>query len=378
MSDPSLSPSSRDNDPIDAEFEPADPTPKPRKQGSAGPGWFAFSLLALICLGMSAAGAGLIPGLKPGATKLEALQTDIVTLQTDRTAQTEQTTTLNTELEALKSRADNLQADRTRAMSDIRGLRGEIEALQADISALQRARIASLSEEEGDSSDEAVSTTPPDLSAIETRVRAFEDALVSQLADYDNALELLKTRVAELEAQASDEGLTNASASNARTEAALALSAIEAAARRGRPFLTAHQRLASAMPSNQAVQRLSPIAAKPIPTISDLATQFPALNRQAFDEEARQAGSGSSWIRGIFGDGIQVRREGETTVRGTLEAAETSLQEGDLTSAIALIKGLDPDLQAVFTDWLNNAEDRHMLEQSLEALRLTMIAEERP
>lgn len=83
-------------------------------------------------------------------------------------------------------------------------------------------------------------------------------------------------------------------------------------------------------------------------------------------------------MRGIFGDGIQIRREGETTNRGTLEAAASSLEAGDLPGAIALIDTLDPDLQAVFTDWRNNADDRHMLEQSLEALRLTMIAEERP
>ena len=377
MSDPSLSPSSRDDDPIDAEFEPAEPTSKQREKRSSGPGWIAFGSLAIICLGMSAAGAGLIPGFEPGAAKLEALQTDVVTLQSDRTAQTEQASTLNTELEALKSRADNLQADRTRAMTDIRGLRGEIEALQADISALQRARIASLSETENGTAD-AAPPSLPDLSTFETRVRAVEDALVSQLADYDNALELLKVRVSELETRASNDTLTSASASNARTEAALALSAIEAAARRGRPFLTAHQKLVAAMPGNQAVQRLSPIAAKPIPTVSDLANQLPELNRQALDTEARQNGTGSSWIRGIFGDGIQVRREGQTTVRGTLDVAETRLQEGDLPAAIALIEALDPDLQPVFTDWLNNAQDRHMLEQSLEALRLTMIAEERP
>lgn len=377
MSDPSLSPSARDNDPIDAEFEPAAPAPNARDLGRSGPGWLAFGVLALLCVGISATSAGLIPGLQPGASKLDAMQTDITTLQTDRAAQTERTSTLNTELEALKSRADNLQADRTRAMSDIRGLRGEIEALQEDISALQRARIASLSEE----TDGAETTTQPnlpDLSAIEARVQAVEDALVGQLADYDNALALLKTRVDQLEAQASDESLTSASASNARTEAALALSAIEAAARRGRPFLTAHQRLGAAMPGNQAVQRLSPIAAKPVPTAADLANQLPALIGEALDAEARLSGTGSSWIRGIFGDGIQVRREGETTVRGTLEAAQTSAQAGDLPNAIALIRSLTPDLQAVFTDWLNNAEDRHMLEQSLEALRLTMIAEERP
>ena len=110
MSDPSLSPSGRDNDPIDAEFEPASVSPKPKARQNTGPGWLAFIVLAVICLGLSAAGAGLVPGFKPGADDLNTIQTDLASLQSERAAQTEQTTTLNTELEALKSRADNLQA----------------------------------------------------------------------------------------------------------------------------------------------------------------------------------------------------------------------------------------------------------------------------
>jgi hypothetical protein len=377
MSDPSLSPSERDNDPIDAEFEPASTSSKSKPDRNAGPGWLAFTGLAVICLGLSAAGAGLVPGFKPGADDLNALKTDLAALQSERATQSEQSATLNTELEALKSRADNLQADRTRAMTDIRGLRGEIEALQGDISALQRAQIANFSESD-EPSAMPMPAERPDLTALETRVSAVEDALVTQLGAYENALELLKTRLATLEAQASDESLTSATATNARTEAALALSAIEAAARRGRPFLTAQQKLVTAMPGNQAAQRLAPIAPKAVPTGADLTNDFSALMREALDAEARLEGTGSSWMRGIFGDGIQIRREGETTSRGTLEAAESSLEAGDLAGAITLIETLDPDLQAVFTDWRNNAEDRHMLEQSLEALRLTMIAEERP
>lgn len=377
MSDPSLSPSERDNDPIDAEFEPASTPIKSRADRNAGPGWLAFTVLAVMCLGLSAAGAGLVPGFKPGADDLNMLQNDLATLQSERATQSEQSATLNTELEALKSRADNLQADRTRAMTDIRGLRGEIEALQGDISALQRAQIANLSESD-ETAPMPMPAERPDLTALETRVSAVEDALVTQLGAYENALELLKTRLVTLEAQASDESLTSATATNARTEAALALSAIEAAARRGRPFLTAQQKLVTAMPGNQAAQRLAPIASKAVPTGADLTNDFPALMREALDAEARLEGTGSSWMRGIFGDGIQIRREGETTNRGTLEAAESSLEAGDLAGAITLIETLDPDLQAVFTDWRNNAEDRHMLEQSLEALRLTMIAEERP
>ncbi|MEO0467881.1 MAG: hypothetical protein AAF216_15180, partial [Pseudomonadota bacterium] len=99
---------------------------------------------------------------------------------------------------------------------------------------------------------------------------------------------------------------------------------------------------------------------------------------EALDQDARDDGAGSSWMRTVFGDGIQIRRSGETTPRDQLMTAQTALEAGDLATAIEQIRSLDADLQPVFTDWLDNADNRYRLEETLEALRLTMIAEERP
>ena len=132
------------------------------------------------------------------------------------------------------------------------------------------------------------------------------------------------------------------------------------------------------MPSNQAVARLSSIASEAIPTVADLRAAFPALRTQALDLDAQAEGGASGWMRGLFGDGIQVRQSGEVTTSDQLDAAAAALQAGDLSNAIQSVRALDADLQPVFTDWLDNAEDRLLLEETLEALRLTMIAEERP
>ena len=376
MSDPSLDPAPGDEAPIDAEFEPAAPAPKTSSDRKSGPGWISFVALALVCLGLSAYGAGLIPGMKPGAADMETLQTNIDVLQAGQTERASIADGLVTDVAALKSRADGLQADRTRLVTDIRAVRSEIETLEADISTLQRARIAGLAEQEDETPPTEIEL--PDLTALETRVASLEDALVTQLGNYESALELLKTRLAELETQAQTERLTAATDTNARTEAALALSAIEAAARRGRPFLTAHQRLSAAMPGNQAIDRLADIAPNPVPTLAELRADLPGLIDEALDQDARDEGTGSSWMRTVFGDGIQVKRTGETSTRDQLVAAQAALGAGDLATAIQQIRSLDADLQPVFTDWLNNADNRFRLEETLEALRLTMIAEERP
>jgi len=285
------------------------------------------------------------------------------------------TETLNTEIAALQARADSLSADRTRASTDLRNIRTEIETLQADISVLQRARVASLAD--GNTSPGA-SDDSPDLAALTNRVTAIEDALVTQLSTYETTLESLKTRLNRLETQAASDGLNAANATNVKTEAALALSAIEAAARRGRPFLSAQQKLATALPGNEAVTRLAPLASQAVPTLSDLRASFPALVQTALDNSARAEGGSSSWIRGVFGDGIQVRKQGEVTSSDHLDRARTALDAGELAESIEHIRAADSEIQPVFTDWMDNAENRHMLEQTLEALRLTMIAEERP
>jgi len=379
MTDSTLPPLSQDEDPIDAEFEPATRDEKGSSQGNQGPGWLAFGLLfgiTLLALGLAAATAGFVPGFKPGSGSVAAIQSDLSVVQTTLSQDRAETNTLSTDVSALRTRADSLAADRTRTNTQMRALRTEIETLQADISMLQRARVASIADQGSETNSDAAGET--DFSPLAARVTALEDALVTQLGEYDATLERLKRQIETLEAQATSEGLNAASASNARTDAALALSAIEAAARRGRPFLSAQQKLSAAMPSNDAVAGLAPIAAKAVPTMTELRDSFPGLTDQALDASAQAEGGSAGWMRTLFGDGIQVRQTGETTNNDHLNAAKAALDTGDLLEAIQHIRAADANIQSVFTDWLNNAEDRHQLEQTLEALRLTMIAEERP
>lgn len=378
MTSEPIPPSAEDATPIDAEFEPARRSPSTPESARSGPGWSALggvSAIALFGLFLAAANAGFIPGLHPGSARISALEANIEQLNETLSQDSSQTDTLVTDIATLKSRADSLLADRTRGVTEIRDIRGEIETLQADISILQRVRVASLA---ADSPTAEPQTGGSDQSSFDARIAALEDALVTELSGYDSALENIKTRLKSLEDAVASERFATANATNARTEAALALSAIEAAARRGRPFLTAHQKLSAALPQNDAVERLAPIAGTAIPTRADLRAAYPALMERALRKAASTSGGGASWMRNLFGDGIQMRQQGSVTSRDHLDRALAALDDDDLAGAVEHVRAVDADLQPVFTDWVNNAEDRHQLEQTLEALRLTMIAKERP
>jgi len=378
MTSSSLPPETGDDLPIDAEFEPAEIKSDQEKGTPSGPGWIAFGglgLFTLVGFALAAGSAGFIPGFQPGASKTAALETRLDAVSTTQASSAEQAMSQGAEIAALKGRADSLRADRTRTVTDMRAMRDEVDSIQADIAALQRARVASLAEGAGSQNDAAA---PAGVAALDARISAVEDALVSQLDGYNLALDLLKTRLDALEEKAGAESLTATSATNNRTEAALALSAIEAAARRGRPFLSAYQRLNTAMPGNGAVRSLSSVSSKAVPTRADLTATLPALINAALDQEARTGAGGSGWMRDLFGDGIQVRRKDAVTTRDHLDLATSALDAGEMAETIEHIRAIDTDLQPVFTDWLQNAEDRHLLEETLEALRLTMIAEERP
>ena len=367
-----------DDAPIDAEFEPALPKAKSATRASGGPGWVAFGLVSLIAfsgLALAAIAAGLVPFYKPGSSEIATLEAQIAALEQADSAGETQAASLSSDLTALSTRADRLAADNRQADQTLETLRAEIDAIQVDISALQRARVASLA----DGTDRQPSADPaPDVAALNARIAAAEQALVVQLDAYTSDIESLKLRITALEDRAGSDALNAASSTNSRTEAALALSAIEAAARRGRPFLTAYQRLETAMPGNDAVARLSPIASKAVPTLSDLRATYPALMDRALDLDAETTPGNSGWMRNLFGDGIQVRRSDAVTARDHLNRALAALEAGELAETIEHIQAIDSNLQPVFTDWLQNAEDRHQLEETLEALRLAMIAEERP
>lgn len=362
--------------PIDAEFEPAQPVSTAQKL-RMGPGWRAFGLVCLLFLvsaGLILANYGLIPGLKPRGSETEALQARIVKAEADLQARTQS-------LESLQASVEESLAELNRLNSNIQGVSNAVDSLREDMDALEATPVTSTQAPNPESIDPLIISRLEALEASLANSAGEETNSSGETIVLDDQLTILRAEIDALRADLEQaqqapapipEPVTNTA------EAALALSSIEAAARRGRPFLSGYQQLAEALPNQRSVAALAPLAATGAPTLASLNDQFPALERRALDADAEAMGEAAGFMRGIFGDSLKVRRDGEVSSADLLDAASLALESGDLANAIAELEKLTPGPKAVFGDWLEKANGRLTLENTLEALRLTMIAKARP
>ncbi len=396
MSETTSPQATREDLAIDAEFEPA-----ASSLLSGGHRirlrWAVFAgvgLVVITSLFWAATASGLIPGLNQAAQDQAALQAENQTLRTQIEAAQTECADLSTRLQVIERRADQQDSSAQTGRQDLANLTATVAALGTDATSLRsdidalKAVPALTSTIDPETGETMITATDPALlnrlDALEQAITQFpatDPATTTQTDSLTTEVARLRTELAALQQslQISAAGTpVSARPEMSGTDIALALSAIEAAARRGRPFQSGYQRLVAAMPDEAAVLALQPIAATGALTIFDLREQFAALESRALDAEATDAGGATSLMRSIFGDGVKVRRAGQDNAVDRLEAAHDYLTRDNLRAAIAEIEALPPDVQSVFTDWLDNAQQRQSLDDALEALRLAMIAKDRP
>ncbi|MEM1390758.1 MAG: hypothetical protein AAGG45_06725 [Pseudomonadota bacterium] len=389
MSDPVYPPQDSDA-PIDAEFEPA---PKrraePKVKIRTGPGWFSFMLLgglSLVALGLSVISSDLLKNdestrniaaevdvLKVTAERadndLSSLQADIATTSSALSSLREARQSDSDRLEDITSTLGILEAD-LKSLSGSNAPSDQVDGLDALTSRLD-ALEAVLAER-----DPSVETAISDafdaselnrkIAALRSDVESIRDELATLRGDLSGLIE------------AQDEAMTRNAENTSVIDAAMALATIETAARRGQPFQTAFTQLEAAAPEQFELEALRPLSSTSVPTLPELVETFRTVKRDALKLDAESQGATQSFLNTLFGDGIRVRREGETSSVDALETAEAALMSGDLDAALSALETLPPNLQPVFTDWRQNASNRLTLERSLDRLRLAMIAKDRP
>lgn len=411
-------------EPIDADFEPAPaPEDEPRtKRDSRGPGWMGAGILALMAAGTGGA-IGLVADKPPfvsakAAPDVSALQTQIKDLIEDQSrldtsvtkmAQNSQDlesrlrtdlsalvdtggdganlSALITELDTVSKRLDDAMTAQPGSVT-LSQLTDRISALESvDTSGetstkdIARAiaglgeRLTALETTLADLPPPSVAATPESVSALETEIAALR----SEFNTISSASSEDQNRVAALieDMRTKEEtALASAAQSQASTEAALALSAIETASARGDRFEADYRDLRAAMPESATVRALSAAATTPVPTLNDLRADFPALRAAAIKASPKPTEPGAvGWLNRTFGDAITVKpakgEAGSTETR--LDDASHALKSGELPAAIDALTALDTAPKDVFADWITSANARITLDTNLADLRQTMI-----
>lgn len=394
-------------EPIDAEFRPAEPE---RVKVKRGPGWFSTLLLFLL----AAAGGGAIgysaselaPGhIAPERTTEIAAEDEPPTeplatqaaLEREAEARRDAASSLTQRLDRLDERLASTEdaisqpAEPGDPVDGSQPVRAEVEA---EIAALKR-RLAAL-ETAGSEAEAAPEELTRAIASLSARLEEVEGSLatlqagleargetdaalrseIEQLNEDSSALQSeLGTLRGDLETRQAEAGARQAELA----EAALALSQIDAAARRGQGFAPALSTLRRLRPDARGLDALQDFAAEGAPTLQQLTSRFDAM-AEAVTQASRPLaapGGAISFVERVFGDAVEIRREGQPDVRANLEAAETALDNDDLGGAIDAIAALEGNSAEAAAGWLRDARARRMLERTLDGVRLDLMAEDR-
>lgn len=388
-------------EPIDAEFRPAEPE---AARTARGPGWLSSLLLFLMAVaggGMLGYGASeLAPGRIAPVTAIEAPDepepepfASEAALELESEARRELAASLRERIETLEARLAAAEDAIAEPAASSPPNSAPDEDVSAEIAALKR-RLAAL-ESVGSDDEAAPEDLTRSLAALSLRMETLEAqlaALQSRLETGSEAEADLRSDVSRLTAETeqltrdlaslrSDTEARQAEAGTEarnRAEAALALSQMDAAARRGQGFAPALASLRRLRPDAQGLADLQDFAAEGAPTVQQLSATFDTM-AEAVRDASRPATEGRAigLVERIFGDAVEIRREGESGVGELLDTARTALEAADLGAAIGALEALEGPAAEAASAWLTQARQRRLLERTLDGVRLDLMAEDR-
>ncbi len=403
-------------EPIDAEFEPADPEPKPSGMALRVLAGAVCFILFIALAGLAGAGGAWLWGeLRPDAptpsepsaaieTRLEALEntvsaltgvdarlnaleereiTDAVPAEALR-AFDEEISRLRASVAALEARLDASASDMP-ATARIEALEARLEEIGAAAARALEAALAASESASGASGSRAVDLAPLERgqSALDDRLARLERRLDEEIAALDQrssetrraageaAAEVETTlleRIAALEAalDARDRAV-GADAAELQQGAArvLAFTALREAAMGEDPFEAERAALARLWRNAPGLAELQPLARRGVPTLSALREDFPARDIIAASGETRR-------FFGLFE--LRPAGTGADSTINLVAQGEARLERGDLAGAAEAISRLEGASADAASDWLEAARARLDLDTALARLRAALAA----
>lgn len=289
---------------------------------------------------------------------------------------------LNTRLDALEA---TVSKDRPRELTALKDRVAKVETRQRAIeTALAAGQLGSSLVAIGPSllpggspavgATPQLGTTPADIAArLATLEKSAGDAKgTKESVDKLTAtIGTIDTRLAKLEGSDLLELARRAALANA-------IANLSRAAQNSAPFKTEYDAVAAMLPEDKLLTDLAPLAAKGLPTIGTLITNFPTFAHAA--REAEIAAKGRTWWDNMvahFTGLVSVRQVGEAKGLSTdarLSRAEVRMKAGDLAAAVRELAAIGGPARDALAPWLADAKSRVNAEAILAGVNARAIA----
>lgn len=400
-SDPKAGPSAPDNRTTDSKDSKApDTKPKAAASGAAGAasakpstapaksggglGMVMSGLIgAVIALGggyaLQAGGVLPTPGtggdqVAPVASKVDALSTQVESLSQQLAGSAGQGGA------DISARLDTLESGLAEAAADPGGGIGDPAALaqlQERLSGLE-SKIAEL----GDSA--TAGAVDPALASEMNEIRAAQGGFQTAMTELQSRSDALSSKIAELE-QGQQELSTQLDAPSRQIDLARAIAAagLKSAIDRGGSFMTELEAFASVAPDDPAIPELRDLAARGVPSQSDLVAGFSDAASKAItaaDPGDPDAGLVDRLMSSAMSV-VKVRKVGDVqgdSAEAIAARAEARLLNGDLDAALAEWNALPEASRAATADYGDALAARARSEKLIAAAMAPSAASEAP
>ena len=382
-------------EPIDADFEPApEDSSGTGRRASGGPGWLGALVLSLFAAGLGGilgmAGTRFIAdtSTNPGAVgaRIDALQAEQEDISIRLARALREQGGLDAGLDTLAEQVEALSARESSGSgadpSVVEDLRRRIAALESvdpsgEVSPEDLSRAVASLESRLDrlaGSVEALQEAPEGVAVervieIETRLAELRDDLSQAKLSSGRDAEKLAGLIEGMRQDEADARGAAAAASQT-ADLARAVSAIEAASRRGGGFAPELRTLRTLMPNDPSVRQLGPIAETGAPGMAELQAAFATARAEARTVLDARPANGLGWLNRTFGDAVSVRRADgqDDDPSALLDRAGEAMDAGNLDLALELTGQLDGAPADAMSGWTELANRRITLEAALEAL----------
>lgn len=428
-----------DPDPIEVEFEPAGPSEpesnagraRAPRQRSRNASYRDLIIASLVSGGLGAAGGATlaiaVTSASSGAST-GTLAQELTGLSAAHTALAARNDQLAGDVVTLRARLDSQAEAQSRSNRSDAALRLELTALTGQMSALAGlgggspvsgtlasdspvgVLLARLNRLETIISDDAAAPATTrqmqratlDLaarvaaldasqaqfaSALQRRqlsLDALENGLDAALVEIAGMREQLDNPAARVMAGAAPGGARQAMAAASTTfiaaeesRAIRALSALEAAASGGAPFLSQQQTLATLLPADADVRGLEAVARTGAPPAEAIRSEFNTAARAAERITAGSQPDGWNWLRGAL-SGASIAKANPSQIAARLIAARGALEMGDVRAALEAVRPLDGLAGAAFATWTARATVRADLDAAIEAVNARLVMRPEP